>query len=107
MAGVTPTSADDQVRARIALIEGLTDRERPPALLPSAPPTAGEWQRSWMLVGFASAGPGVRLRRLEKRHKVAEGSKKWFRVHDTYVVEFAPGQNDVVILAVTVGIDMM
>ncbi len=40
-------------------------------------------------------------------HKVAEISKKWFRVRDTYGVEVAPGQNDIVILAVTVGIDLM
>ena len=39
--------------------------------------------------------------------KVAEVSRKWFRVRDTYGVEVAPDQNDVVILAVTVGIDMM
>jgi uncharacterized protein YxjI len=39
--------------------------------------------------------------------KVAEVSKKWFRVADTYGVEIAPGQNDVVILAATVAIDMM
>jgi uncharacterized protein YxjI len=40
-------------------------------------------------------------------HKVAEVSKRWFRVRDTYGVEVAPGQNAIVILAVTVGIDMM
>jgi uncharacterized protein YxjI len=40
-------------------------------------------------------------------HKVAEVSKKWFRVADTYGVEIEPGQNDVVILAVTVAVDMM
>lgn len=39
--------------------------------------------------------------------KVAEISKKWFRLSDTYGVEVAPDQNDVVILAVTVAIDMM
>jgi uncharacterized protein YxjI len=39
--------------------------------------------------------------------KVAEVSKKWFRVADTYGVEIAPGQNDVLVLAVTVAIDMM
>lgn len=39
--------------------------------------------------------------------QVAEVSKKWFRVRDTYGVEVAPGQNDIVILAVTVAIDMM
>jgi len=39
--------------------------------------------------------------------KVAEISKKWFRVRDTYGVQVAPGQNDAVILAVTVAVDMM
>jgi uncharacterized protein YxjI len=39
--------------------------------------------------------------------KVAEISKKWFRVRDTYGVEVSPGQNDIVILAITVVIDMM
>jgi len=39
--------------------------------------------------------------------KVAEVSKKWFRVRDTYGVEIAPDQNDVVILAITVAIDQM
>ena len=43
----------------------------------------------------------------ESRTKVAEVSKKWFRVRDSYGVEVAPGQNDVVILAVTVVVDMM
>ena len=41
------------------------------------------------------------------RHKVAEVSKKWFRVRDTYGVEIAPGQNDILILAITVCVDMM
>ncbi|HEX6540747.1 MAG TPA: hypothetical protein VF040_03255, partial [Ktedonobacterales bacterium] len=40
-------------------------------------------------------------------HKVAEVSKKWFRVADTYGVEVEPGQNDVLILAATVAVDMM
>ena len=35
------------------------------------------------------------------RTKVAEVSKKWFRVADTYGVEVAPGQDPVVLLAVT------
>jgi uncharacterized protein YxjI len=39
--------------------------------------------------------------------KVAEVSKRWFRVRDTYGVEIAPGQNDLVVLATTVAIDMM
>jgi uncharacterized protein YxjI len=34
-------------------------------------------------------------------------SKKWFRVRDSYGVEVAPGQNDVLILAATVCIDQM
>lgn len=43
----------------------------------------------------------------EGRDKVAEVSKKWFRVRDSYGVEVDPGQDDVVILAVTVCIDQM
>jgi len=41
------------------------------------------------------------------RDKVAEVSKKWFRIRDTYGVEVAPGQNDALILAVAVVIDEM
>jgi uncharacterized protein YxjI len=41
------------------------------------------------------------------RDKVAEISKKWFRIADTYGVEVASGQNDLVILAATVAVDMM
>ena len=43
----------------------------------------------------------------EGRQKVAEISKKWFRLRDTYGVEIAEGQDDVLILAVTVAIDIM
>jgi uncharacterized protein YxjI len=43
----------------------------------------------------------------EGRDKVAEVSKKWFRVADTYGVEIGQGQNDALILAVTVCIDEM
>jgi uncharacterized protein YxjI len=39
--------------------------------------------------------------------KVAEVSKKWFRVRDSYGVEVAPGQNAALILAITVCIDQM
>ena len=39
--------------------------------------------------------------------KIAETSKKWFRLRDSYGVEVAPDQNDVLILAATVAIDMM
>jgi len=37
--------------------------------------------------------------------KVAEISKRWFRVRETYGVEIAPGENDALVLAVTVCID--
>ena len=43
----------------------------------------------------------------EGNSKVAEVSKRWFRLADTYGVQIEPSQNDVVILAVTVAIDMM
>ena len=43
----------------------------------------------------------------EGRQKVGEVSQKWFRVRDTYGVEVAEGQDDIIILAVTVAIDMM
>lgn len=39
--------------------------------------------------------------------KVAEVSRKWFRVRDTYGVEVAPGQNAALILAIAVCIDQM
>ena len=34
--------------------------------------------------------------------KVAEIGKKWFRVRDTYGVQFSPGQDDALVLAVTI-----
>jgi uncharacterized protein YxjI len=43
----------------------------------------------------------------EGRDKVAEVSKKWFRVRDSYGVEVEPGQDDLLILAVAVCIDQM
>ncbi len=39
--------------------------------------------------------------------KVAEVSKKWFRLADTYGVQIEPSQNDILILAVAVAIDVM
>jgi len=38
---------------------------------------------------------------------VAAVSKKWFRLSDTYGVEIAPGQDDGLILAITICIDAM
>ena len=43
----------------------------------------------------------------EGRQKVGEVSKKWFRLRDTYGVEVAEGQDEIIILAVTVAIDIM
>lgn len=43
----------------------------------------------------------------EGGHKVAEVSKKWFSVRDTYGVEVEPGQDDVLILASVVVLDEM
>ena len=41
------------------------------------------------------------------RSAVAEVSKKWFRVADTYGVEVAPGQNPALMLAITAVLDTM
>ena len=43
----------------------------------------------------------------EGRKPVAEISKKWLKLTDTYGVDIDPGQNDVLILAIAVAIDMM
>jgi uncharacterized protein YxjI len=40
-------------------------------------------------------------------NKIAEVSKKWISLTDTYTVEIDEGQNDVLILAIAVAIDMM
>jgi uncharacterized protein YxjI len=39
--------------------------------------------------------------------KVAEVSKKWFRVRDSYGIEVEPGQDDGLVLAVTAAVDDM
>ena len=41
------------------------------------------------------------------REKVAEVSKRWLSIADTYGVEVADGQNDILILAIAVAIDIM
>jgi uncharacterized protein YxjI len=43
----------------------------------------------------------------EGRRKVAQVSKKWFRVRDTYGVEVAPDHEDIIILAISVALDQM
>ena len=40
-------------------------------------------------------------------HKIAEVSKHWFRVRDSYGIEVAPGENDALIIAAAVCIDAM
>jgi uncharacterized protein YxjI len=40
-------------------------------------------------------------------HKIAEVSKRWFRVRDTYGIEIATGEDDALILAAAVCIDEM
>jgi uncharacterized protein YxjI len=39
--------------------------------------------------------------------RMAEVSKRWFRVRDTYGIEVAPGEDDALMLAVTVCIDQL
>jgi uncharacterized protein YxjI len=39
--------------------------------------------------------------------RLAEVSKRWFRVRDSYGVEVAPGENDILILATAAVIDTM
>jgi uncharacterized protein YxjI len=41
------------------------------------------------------------------KHKVAKVSKKWFRIRDTYGVQVAANQDDLLVLAITVAIDAM
>jgi uncharacterized protein YxjI len=41
------------------------------------------------------------------REQIAQVSKQWFTFTDTYGVEIVPGQNDILILAVAIAIDMM
>ena len=43
----------------------------------------------------------------EDGRKVAEISKRWFRIANTYGVQIEPSQNDILILAVTVALDRM
>ncbi len=43
----------------------------------------------------------------ERRKKIAEVSKKWLSLTDTYGVEIDEGQNDILILALAIAIDMM
>lgn len=44
---------------------------------------------------------------MERRKKIADVSKKWLSLTDTYGVEIAEEQNDILILAIAIAIDMM
>jgi uncharacterized protein YxjI len=39
--------------------------------------------------------------------KIAEVSKKWFHIRDTYGVEIEPGQDNALILAIAAALDQM
>lgn len=41
------------------------------------------------------------------RDRVAEVSKKWFRIRDTYGVEIESGHDDALVLAITAAVDQM
>jgi uncharacterized protein YxjI len=43
----------------------------------------------------------------EGRHDIARVSKKFFQVRDSYGIEIQTGQNDILILAIAVALDMM
>ncbi len=43
----------------------------------------------------------------ERRRKIAEVSKAWFSFTDTYGVEIDDDQNDILVLAIAIAIDMM
>src|ERR1044071_9086542 len=44
---------------------------------------------------------------MQRRNKIAEVSKKWLSLTDTYGVEIADDENDILILAMAIAIDMM
>lgn len=44
---------------------------------------------------------------MQGRNQIAQVSKQWFTFTDTYGVEIVSGQNDILILAVAIAIDMM
>jgi uncharacterized protein YxjI len=60
----------------------------------------GEWQAQGNILDHEFEIDG-------DQGKVAEVSKRWFRVRDTYGVEIKPGQNAALLLAVTVCLDEM
>jgi uncharacterized protein YxjI len=59
-----------------------------------------EWKVQGNLVDheYEIEGPGG---------QIASVSKRWFRVRDSYGVEIAPGQDDALVLAVTIVVDQL
>jgi hypothetical protein len=66
----------------------------------STSPTAGTWRR-----GATSSSPSIRPS--APAPKVAQVSKSWFRMRDTYGIEIVEAGDDALILAVAVCIDQM
>jgi uncharacterized protein YxjI len=60
----------------------------------------GEWQAQGNIVDhqYEIDGPSGRI---------AEVSKRWFAIRDSYGIEVAPGQDDALVLAIAVVIDSM
>jgi len=59
---------------------------------------------------FANPGPDGQFNKDYAFHRggreVARVSKKWFRMSDTYGIDVAPGEDDVLVLASAVVIDL-
>ena len=60
-----------------------------------------------LLAQHPAADVRVITSRKEAGTKVAEISKRWFRVRDTYGIEIAAGTDEIVVLAVAVAVDAM
>jgi uncharacterized protein YxjI len=72
--------------------------------------------RTGFRVNLADGGPDLRVQGNILEHeyqieqdgrKVAEVSRKWVRVRDTYSVEVEPGQDDALILAIAICVDQL
>jgi uncharacterized protein YxjI len=69
-----------------------------------------------LIVDMVGAGPNLEVSGNLLDHeyqvkrggmRIAEISKKWLRVRDTYTIECAPGQDDALIIAITVAVDQL
>lgn len=91
---VEDSNGNPVATAKKALVSPLRDRWT------VALAAGGEWSVQGNIVDheYSIDGPGG---------SVASVSKKWFRVRDTYGVEIMPGNDDALVLAVTVVLDAM